>query len=200
MMPILTLLLVGFVSQQPQSTTPRRAAPATPGSATSPAQRQRTPAQAAAMDTTMRVVADVALIVADVKAETDRFRTRAFNDPTGSVLESAAAFRAACERLAAAARAAPPKMCRTCLRPQSQPAFNHYRAFLPTLAGLGGRCAARLRTKVTADASQAVLRQTAIDMSNMMIAGLRPYEARIGEIRATLTPTNSRAAPRPGGR
>ncbi|MFI5206541.1 MAG: hypothetical protein ACHQU8_03915 [Gemmatimonadales bacterium] len=174
MMPITTLLLAGLITQQPQ--TPPRTRP---------------------IDSTMTAVTNVAQAVADVRAEVDRFRTRAFNDPTGSVLESAAAFRTACERLTAAARAAR-MICRHCIGGRGQPAFDHYRVFMPSLVGLGGRCVTRLRTSVTADASPAVLRQTAIDMSNMMVAGLRPYEQRIGEIRASLPsapPTPRRGRP-----
>ena len=168
MMPIITLLLAGLILQQPQP---------------------QTPPQAGQVDSTTHAVTSVAEAVADVKAEVDRFRTRAFNDPTGSVLESAAAFRTACERLASVARAAPRMICRHCISGRGQPAFDRYRAFMPSLVGLGGRCVTRLRTKVTPGASPAVLRQTAIDMSNMMLAGLRPYEQRIAEIRSTLAPS-----------
>jgi hypothetical protein len=198
MMPILTLLLATFMTQQPPSTPPRQTDGATRSPANAPAQQGQTPQSTATVNSTMTAVTDVAGAVADVKAEVDRFRTRAFNEPTGSVLESAAAFRVACERLAAVARKAPQMICRSCITGRGQPAFDRYRAFMPTLAGLGGRCATRLRTKVTADASPAVLRQTSIDMSNLIVAGLRPYEQRVAEIRATLAPTTPRRAPGPG--
>jgi hypothetical protein len=198
MMPILTLLLAAFMTQQPQSTTRRPADPATRSPANAPAPQAQTPPPAGPLDSTMTAVTSVARAVADVKAEADRFRTRAFNDPTGSVLESAAAFRTACERLAAVARTGPRMICRHCISGRGQPAFDRYRAFLPSLVGLGGRCATRLRTKVTADVAPAVLRQTAIDMSNLIVTGLRPYEQRVGDIRAVLAPT-PRPAPRRGG-
>jgi hypothetical protein len=198
MIPILTMLLAGFMTQQPQSMPRRHADPAPPSSANSPAPRPQAPPQAAAIESTMAAVTNVAQVVADVKAEADRFRTRAFNDPTGSVLESAAAFRTACERLTAAARTAPRMICRSCISGRGQPAFDRYRAYLPSLADLGGRCATRLRTKVTADVSPAILHQTAIDMSNMIVTGLRPYEQRIGAIRATLAPARPQRSPRRG--
>lgn len=198
MMPILTLLLAGFMNQQPQSTTRRHADPATSSRPTAPAAQAQDPRPAGPLDSTMTAVTNVARAVADVKAEADRFRTRAFNDPIGSVLESAAAFRTACERLTEVARTAPQMVCRHCIGGHGQPAYDHYRAFLPSLAGLGGRCVTRLRTKVTADASPAVLRQTAIDMSNLVVTGLRPYERRVGEIRALLVPAR-RPASRRGG-
>ncbi len=115
------------------------------------------------------------------------------------MLESAAAFTAACERLRAAARKAPPMICRSCISGGGQPAFDRYRAFMPSLASLGGRCAAQLRTRAAADASQAQLRRASIDLSNLIVAGLQPYERRIGEIRATLRPATPRGAQRPGG-
>lgn len=186
MMPIFALLAFGL-AQQPQSQAPRQGAASAPR------------AQTASLNTTMTAVTDVAAAVADVKAEADRFRTRAFNDPAGAVLESAASFKAACERLAAAARKAPPMICRSCMRGGSQPAFDRYRAYMPSLAGLGGRCVARLRAGASADASQAQLRRTSIDMSNLVVTGLRPYEQRIGEIRAHLQPATPRPSQRPGG-
>ncbi len=198
MMPIPTLLLAALIAQQPQSTTRRQAGPATRSPATAPAPQAQAPRPAGPLDSTTAAVTNVARAVADVKAEVDRFRTRAFNDPIGSVLESAAAFRAACERLTAAARAGPRMMCHSCIGGGGQPAFDRYRAFLPSLAGLGGRCVTRLRTRVTPEASPAVLRQTAIDMSNLIVAGLRPYERRIGDMQAALT-APARSAPRRRG-
>lgn len=171
MMTILTIALAAAAAQPPSQA---RAA----ASRDSIAARQR--------DTTFEAIIDVGRAVADARAEADRFRTRAFNDPIGSVLESAAAFRAACQHLAEVARSSPRKICRSCLDGGTQPAFDRYRAAMPALESLGNRCAARLRTRVTARTPPAALHQEAINLSNLMIRGLGPYERRVADVRANL--------------
>jgi hypothetical protein len=80
----------------------------------------------------------------------------------------------------------------------SQPAFDHYRAWLPSLASMGGRCATSLRTRVTEQSSPATLRQEAIDMSNLLLSTLGIYEQRVAEVRASLSGTPQPAPHRPG--
>src|SRR5579859_4020768 len=157
-------------------------------------QPRQNPALIRQLDSNTKALTDVAQAVANVRAETDRFRTRAFNDPAGSVLESAVAFRSACDSVAAAATRARRQICRSCQRGRLQATLDNYRVYMPTLAELGRRCAARLRARVTASSSQASLHQTALEMSNMLVTGLRTYERKVADVRGAMSAPARRTA------
>lgn len=147
-------------------------------------------------DTTLFQVVAIGRAVAEVKAELDRFRMLARNDDSGRLTESSDMFRTRCQELAVVAQKAGRTMCRTCLTRGLQPAINQYRAFMPSLARLGTRCAATLGRLRVADpvAAAGNLRRGARNMSTFMVAGLRRYEARLVPVRQALMPP-----PRRGG-
>jgi hypothetical protein len=140
-------------------------------------------------DTTLFQVVAIGRAVAEVKAEFDRFRMLALNDDSGRLMESSDVFRTRCQELAVAAQKAGHTMCRSCLTRSLQPAINQYRAFMPSLARLGTRCASTLGRLRVADPVTAAgnLRRGARNMSSFMVAGLRQYEARLMPVRQALT-------------
>ena len=76
--------------------------------------------------------------VAEVRSTYELYRRAAFNDPNGAVIERATLYRSNCRALAAAARQAEQRICRSCLPPNAQPAINQYRANLPALRSVAG--------------------------------------------------------------
>jgi hypothetical protein len=149
-------------------------------------------------DTTILQVVAIGRAVAEVRAEVDRFRMLAFNDDGGRLVESSAVFQTGCQEPAVAAQKAGHTMCRSCLNRSLQPAINQYRAFMPSLARLGSRCAATLGRLRVSDpvAATGNLRRGARNISTFIVAGLRQYEARLTPVRQALT---APPPPRRGG-
>lgn len=146
------------------------------------------PPPANARDTTMRVIYDVGLAVADVRAYIDRFRTVVFNDSNavGTITQVATALKNACAEAARQAATGRRVMCTHCLQSSLQPAFNEYRAYLPSLEGLGQRCAARLQQADPAHQKPAQLRDLALSLSQTVVTGLGVYERRLGRVLGAL--------------
>ena len=147
------------------------------------------------------MIVDIGAAIADVKSEFDRFRTAAYNDPSGTLLEYAATVRTKCQALAAAAQKGARVICRHCVGGGVQPAVDQYRAYLPVVSQLGSRCVAevqRLRGRGD-DAGTAALRKGARNFSDSILNGVRGYEAHLAPLLAVLGGHSMAPAHRPGG-
>jgi hypothetical protein len=197
-------------AQQPQQPTPPARRSATPPNAVPrpPVQMPpggvngslQSPRLVTPFDTTMEAVTQVSRAVAEVRAEVDRFRMVAYNDPNGSLFESAAAFRTRCEDLAKSAEKAPATMCRRCMAAQAQAAVDAFRAYLPRVTALGNRCAATLRrARGTREdsTSAAALRRQARPLSEVITTGLQGYETRMTEVRRVFGAQQTPIGPTP---
>jgi hypothetical protein len=184
MIPIaLTLLLVAA----PQQPAPRQAPTAAP---TSPARPQQAaparPAPPTAPESTVAAITDIGTRVAEAKNAYDVFRRSAFNDPNGKVLERAEVFRTSCRQMAEAADRGQRMLCRACFPAAVQASVDRYREVLPSLGRTGRQCASRvqqLRAGVTPDTAALRLRRDVRPMGERLVTGVRPYEARLEEVR-----------------
>lgn len=136
-----------------------------------------------AYDTTREMIIDVGRRVADVRTGIELYRRAAFNAPDGAVLEDANLFGRSCRDLAEIADRARRGMCRQCLSPSAQRAVESYRAYLPILARMARDAEARVRQLATRDSSATRLRRDVLPANNRVVSGLRPYEARLQQVR-----------------
>jgi len=192
MTTMLALLLAATVAQQPR-TPARRPEPVTRSPANLAPSPNGTvapqdPPPTNAYDSTLSAVVLVGRAVAEVKAELDRYLMTSRRQASGEVLESSQALHTRCQDLAAAARRAPRLMCRHCLSRQAQPAFDGYRAYLPSLSQVGDRCATTLQRMRGRDPESSVqkLKTQAHTVSEPLITGLRQYEAKLTPVRQAL--------------
>jgi hypothetical protein len=174
---LIPLLVAVWQQQRPRPAPP----PATVVPIQSGSSEPRTP-----FDTTRATLIEIARRVADLKSSLDMYRRAAFNEPDGALLENAGMFARDCRALAEAAEHGRRTLCRHCLAPSAQGPVDEYRAYLPTLARVGRQCAARveqLRSGRSAQAAAAGLRRDVLPANNRVVDGLRPYEARLQQVR-----------------
>jgi hypothetical protein len=133
-----------------------------------------------------RAVEDVGMQVGAMRTAHDAFRRAVFNFPAAVVVERAQDLRRSCENLTAIARAAPPRICRSCFAPNVQRAFDAYRTGLPGVAQVGTRCTAQLRRILGAKDPAATARRDVYAVTNGVVQGLFPYEARVQQVRRAL--------------
>lgn len=176
----ITILAVLAALQQPQVGT--LAPPSTgqqPASPTSQAARQ------AGFDSTVGHITSIGQRVGDLRSSYDLYRRAAFNDTDAALLQRSAGFRQSCEALAAAATAAARGLCLTCVARSIQGPLQGYRGYLPSLAGVGRRCAAsiaRLSRGNQAVAARA-LRREVRTFGAQLLAGTVPYERHLQRVR-----------------
>jgi len=202
MTTILVLALTAAALQQPHPPARRLAEPVTRSPANlAPSPNGYVPppdpVPKTRYDTTIAAIVAVGRAVADVRAELDRFHQRAGSGASGEVLESSQAIMARCQDLTTASRNAGRAICRSCITRASQPAFDNYRAFMPTLAQLGTHCLTtfqRLRHREP-EAAVAAIRREARPISDFMVSGLRQYEARLTPVRQALSGASPRRTP-----
>jgi len=180
MIPVLIPLLA-LLTQQPAQRPHQRPAPTPPQGGQ--AEIARAPTLRTPYDTTRQSIIELGTRVADVRSLLELYRRAAFNDPDGAVLESAGRLSRGCRMLADSVDVARRKICRHCLSPSAQSAVEDYRAYLPTLAGVARQCSTRLHQLATGDSSAARLRREALPVSNRLVTGVRPYEARLQQVR-----------------
>lgn len=143
-------------------------------------------ARDSAISRARRAVEEVGLQVGAVRTAHDAFRRAVFNFPAAVVVERAQDMRRSCEDLTAVARAAPTRICRSCFAPDAQRAFNGYRAGLPGVAQVGTRCTAQMARILGAKDPAATARHDVYAVTNEVVQGLLPYEARVQEVRRAL--------------
>ncbi len=167
--------------------------------------RQQQPFTAAnARDSTIMAVQNVGQRVADVRGDLEHFRMLLVTDSlaSGAHAEAADALKRACDSLTVVAAQSRRMMCTRCMGSGLQGAFNGYRDYLPAVATMSRRCAARLDRTRIASASPSVKRQVALDLSTLIVSGLRPYERHVSAVlEAMRAPVRRRVeTPPPSGR
>jgi hypothetical protein len=168
MIPI--ALVVAVLLQQPLAQRPARSAAAR-DSATNEARQ---------------AIMDVGLKVAEMRTAHDAFRRAVFNFPAAVTVQRAQEMRRSCEDLTAIARAAPGRICRTCFEAGVQRAMNGYRTNLPRVAQVGTRCAGQMTRILAATDPAAQARRDVYAVTDQVVRGLVPYEARLHEVRRAL--------------
>lgn len=149
-----------------------------------PATRPSTDTSALAVS--RETITDVGMRVAEVRSALDLFRRAAFNSSNSVAVERAQVLRRRCAELEVAARAARTRICRACFAAAVQPAIERYRGGLVGTGQLGARCAGVLAGRLRADPGGASARRDARSMSELIVGGLRPYEAQLHDVRVAL--------------
>ena len=164
-------------------------------------QAHRPPMTAAARDSatngTKQAITDVGLQVATMRTAHDAFRRAVFNFPAGVMVERAQDLRRSCQDLTTIARAAQPRICRSCFAASAQPAIDRYRTALPGVAQVGTRCTAQMTRILAAKDPAAAAHRDVFAVGNNVVQGLYPYEERVEGVRQALhivaaTPTPRR--------
>jgi len=149
-----------------------------------PATRPSTDTSAVAAS--RQAITDVGMSVAEVRSALDLYRRAAFNSPGPVAAERAQILQRRCAELDVAARAARTRICRACFTATVQPAIERYRQGLAGTAQLGVRCAGAITRRLRADPSGTAARRDARSASELIVAGLRPYESRVHGVRVAL--------------
>ncbi len=187
-MTVLPLLLAFGVQQQQQ---PRRA----PAELSGPA----------AYDTSFAAINQVGFAGAYVKSALDLLRRAVFNSPDAEVLSAAGNLRAKCRELDSTATGVPRRICRHCGSPQVRSALQRYRASLPSLARVGGRCASRVAVLSRGSGAAARIKREFFTLSNPIIEGLRADERHYPDVEIAMQggvappPAVPLRRPRPAG-
>jgi len=145
-----------------------------------------TAAHDSATSRSRQAIQDVGLHVAAMRTAHDAFRRAVFNFPATVVAERAQDMRRSCEDLTATARAAPARICRSCFAARVQRAMDGYRAGLPGVARVGTRCVAQMARILGAKDPAATARRDVYAVTDGVVQGLFPYEARVQEVRRAL--------------
>ncbi len=153
-------------------------------------------AQDSAVTRTRQAITDVGLQVANLRTAHDAFRRAVFNFPPAVIAERAQDLQRSCQDLTTIARAAPPRICRSCFDRSAQRAITAYRAGLPDVAQVGTRCGAQMARILAAKDQAATARREVYAVTNLVVEGLYPYEARVQQVRRALnlvplTPTRT---------
>jgi hypothetical protein len=133
-----------------------------------------------------RAIEEVGLQVGAMRTAHDAFRRAVFNFPAAVVVERAQDMRRSCEDLTTIARAAPARICRSCFAPSAQRAFSAYRTGLPGVAQVGTRCTTQMARILGAKDPAAQARRDVYAVTNGVVQGLLPYEARVQDLRRAL--------------
>lgn len=176
----ITILALLAALQQPQG---RTVAP--PSTGQQPASQASQAARQAGFDSTVGHITSIGQRVGDMRATYDLYRRAAFNETDATLLQRAGALGRSCEALAAAATAATRGLCLTCVARTIQGPLQEYRGYLPSLAGVGRRCAAsmaRLSRGNQAVAARA-LRREVRTIGARIRDGTVPYERRLHRVR-----------------
>ena len=176
MVTIVLPLVAALAHQQPRQ---RPASPSTGVMQIQPAQTElRTP-----FDTTKAMIIEIGQRVAELRSSLDVYRRAAFNDPDGALMETVGLFVRRSHEVAEAAERGRRTLCRRCLSPSAQRAVEDYRAYLPTLARVARQVEARAQHLAAGDSSAPRLRRDVLPANNRIVAGLRPYEAQLQQVR-----------------
>ena len=139
-----------------------------------------------ALAVSRQTITEVGMSVAEVRSALDLYRRAAFNSPNSVAVERAQVLQRRCAELDVAARAARTRICRACFTADVQPAIERYRGGLVGTAQLGVRCAGFLARRLRADPTGAAARRDARSVSELIVEGLRPYEAQVHGVRVAL--------------
>ena len=164
-----------------------------------PAPRVVPPALQARRDSTMIVVNHVGIAVANARSDLDHYRQLVWNDSlaVATLLDAGHRLRDDCRQMTTSAQAGRQAMCTSCLIAAMQPAFNRYRAYLPQVAAVGTRCAARLDAAHLETAKPVELRQLVLALAAQLRTGLAAYQTRVSDVMASLTARSPTPAPQP---
>ncbi len=136
-------------------------------------------------DSTRHLIIQVGEAVADVKTGLELYRRAVFNSTASDITVTAFYLGRACRTLDLQARLAQRRVCRRCADAPLQRALEGYREAMPMLARMGTRCADRLeRLSSGPDSSAArALKRNVRAISDLVIAGIVPYEQRLAVVR-----------------
>lgn len=139
-------------------------------------------------DSSVAALTDVGTKVAEMRSAYELYRRAVFNQPDGAILERGDLYKNSCSALATSVQRAQRHLCRTCMATNVRPAIEQYRANLPSLARVANQCAARmarLRGRGNAAAAEA-MRADIRPEGERLVNGLRPYEARLADVRRVM--------------
>jgi len=180
----LTAFLLAAAAQQPAQ-RPRPEPARQPSAVTPPG----TTSQPSPFDSTVAAISDIGTKVAEARSTYELYRRAAFNDPDGALLDRASLYRTKCRALAAAVLQGERRICRNCLPRTAQPAIDRYRANLPALKAMADQCVTRLdrlRARGNESAVAAAMRADVRAEGDRLVTGLRPYEARVADVRKVM--------------
>jgi hypothetical protein len=148
--------------------------------------QRRAPAESdfnAVQTESRQAVVDIGRGVAEMRNAHEALRRAVFNSADAMVVERAQELGQSCRDLAALARAASGRICRTCFGAFAQRAMNGYRAVLPSVTQVGTQCAKHLAQYAGARTPAAAVRRNIWSVSRTVVEGLYPYEARVRDVR-----------------
>jgi hypothetical protein len=198
MIVIAALVLVSALQQpaprpaQPPPTPPRQpSVVAQPSSANQPM---------SPFDSTVAALSDIGTKVAEVRSTYELYRRAAFNEPNGALVERSALYRTNCRALSTATRQGERRICRSCLPHDVQTTIDQYRAHLPALRTVAEQCVTRierLRARGGENVVAAAMRADVRAEGDRLANGLRPYEARVADVRRAMGWDQQPNAPTP---
>jgi hypothetical protein len=162
-----------------------------------PQSQQQQRARQAAFNSSKAAVAGVAGRVAEVKSALDVYRRAVFNGTDAEVLANSEYLRRSCLDVDLAAVQAARRICRGCAAADVDAGFDGYRAGLPALRGMSGRCAARLGQLARGQNAAKRLRAEVRAIGNPIVLELRDYERRLDRLMQSLNANPPAPAARP---
>jgi hypothetical protein len=152
-----------------------------------------------AFDSSVAALVDVGTKVAEVRSAYELYRRAVFNQPDGAILVRGDLYQNSCRALAVSVQKAQREICRTCMAPNIRPTIEQYRANLPSLTRMANACSARmarLRERGTAAAADGMRADIRLE-GERLLNGLRPYEARLAEVRRVMGWAQQEVLPTP---
>lgn len=146
----------------------------------------RPPADTAALAASRQAISQVGFSVAEVRSALELFRRAVFNGTLPETVERAQVLQRRCSELETSVRAARAVICPRCFRPSAQPSVDRYRGGLPDVAQLGTRCAGLVARRLRADPTGGAVKRDVRTVTQMIVAGLQPYEDRVHALRVAL--------------
>lgn len=168
------LLLLAALQQQPVAQQPTGA------------QHQ---ASRGAFDSSVSVLQDVGARVADLRSAYELYRRAVFNEPDGALVQRAAMYQTSCHALMESARSGYRKIAPSRLTALIRTQMSQYKDYLPSVARFAQRCDERMRQLAARGDERvagAALRADVRAQGEQMVNGLRPYEARLHEVRVVM--------------
>jgi len=188
-MIIFTAFVLSVAVQQPAPRPAQQPQPAPPRPPSAVMQPSSSAQSKSPYDSTVAVLSDIGTKVAEVRATYELYRRAAFNDPNGALVARARLYQTNCRALSAAIEKGERHICRSCLPHDPQTTIDQYRAHLPALRTVARQCATRIdRLLARGDESvvASAMRADARTEGDRLVAGLRPYEAQVTNVRRAM--------------
>lgn len=147
------------------------------------AQQLATAAGDSARAATRQAITDVGRGVAEARSTHELLRRAVFNSSDAQVVERAQQMQQRCRELVTIVQSATGRLCRSCYAAVAQRAIDAYRTGLPAVGQVGTRCVSRLTQDLRARNAAAAVRASIRIIGEALAGGLRPYEARLLEVR-----------------